>query len=109
MLTGTEKFIFSEPLNDPSSFLYPLSNDSHCTDLILFVLVTLLVVAASMYLPDHVAIIYRRIWYYVHGQGETAGVDIGTLGHVVRDKAVRRSGKAVVESIAAVRSAKGEL
>lgn len=46
-------------------------------------LVTLLVVAASMYLPDHLMTIYRRIWYYVHGQGEgvpmVAGVgDVNT-------------------------------
>ncbi len=28
----------------------------------------MLVVAASMYLPNHVVVIYRRIWYYVHGE-----------------------------------------
>lgn len=40
-------------------------------DLILFILISLLVTAASLYLPDHVAVIYNRIWYYVHG-GEIA-------------------------------------
>jgi len=47
MLTPTEKFIFN---------------------LILFILVSLLVTAASLYLPNHVTLIYNRIWYYVHGE-----------------------------------------
>jgi hypothetical protein len=41
-------------------------------DFILIVLVSMLVAAASMYLPDHVAVMYRRIWYYWHG--EIAGI-----------------------------------
>jgi hypothetical protein len=32
----------------------------------------MLVAAASMYLPDHVVVMYRRIWYYMHG--EIAGI-----------------------------------
>jgi hypothetical protein len=28
----------------------------------------MLVTAATMYLPNHVALIYNRIWYYVHGE-----------------------------------------
>ena len=28
----------------------------------------MLVTAATMYLPNHVAVIYNRIWYYVHGE-----------------------------------------
>ncbi|RVX71151.1 hypothetical protein B0A52_03517 [Exophiala mesophila] len=47
MMTSTEKFIFN---------------------LILFILVSMLVTAASLYLPNHVAVIYNRIWYYVHGE-----------------------------------------
>lgn len=46
MLTSTEKFIFN---------------------FVLFVLISMLVAAASMYLPNHVTVIYRRIWYYVDG------------------------------------------
>ncbi|KIX10529.1 uncharacterized protein Z518_01612 [Rhinocladiella mackenziei CBS 650.93] len=59
MLTPTEKFIFN---------------------LILFILVSLLVTAASLYLPNHVAIIYNRIWYYVHGEFAymTAGAPAGS-------------------------------
>ncbi|KAK5051879.1 hypothetical protein LTR84_002682 [Exophiala bonariae] len=57
MLTSTEKFIFN---------------------LILFILVSLLVTAASLYLPDHVAVIYNRIWYYVHG-GEIAYMNAASV------------------------------
>jgi hypothetical protein len=32
------------------------------------VLVSMLVTAATMYLPNHVVLIYNRIWYYVHGE-----------------------------------------
>ena len=27
----------------------------------------MLVTAASLYLPSHLAVIYNRMWYYVHG------------------------------------------
>ncbi|KAL2405847.1 hypothetical protein ABEF95_002602 [Exophiala dermatitidis] len=47
MLTATEKFIFN---------------------LILFILVSLLVTAALFYLPNHLAVIYNRIYYYVNGE-----------------------------------------
>jgi len=47
MLTPTEKLIFN---------------------FILLVLISMLVTAATMYLPNHVAVIYNRIWYYVHGE-----------------------------------------
>jgi len=47
MLTPTEKIIFNS---------------------VLFILVSLLVTAASLYLPNHVAVIYKRIWYYLHGE-----------------------------------------
>jgi len=47
MLTPTEKFIFNS---------------------VLFILISLLVTAASLYLPNHVAVIYNRIWYYLHGE-----------------------------------------
>lgn len=47
-----------------------------------------------MYLPNHVAIIYRRIWYYVHGEiasitksasaGGGGGGGVGGMGDVVK-------------------------
>lgn len=37
-------------------------------DFILFMLVSLLVTAAYYYLPNHVLIIYNRVWYYLQGE-----------------------------------------
>ena len=37
-------------------------------DFILLILISMLVTAATMYLPNHVVLIYNRIWYYVHGE-----------------------------------------
>jgi len=33
-----------------------------------FILVSLLVTAAYLYLPAHVYIIYTRVWYYISGE-----------------------------------------
>lgn len=68
MLTSTEKFIFSESYIYISVHVGAQFSDFSAIDLILFILVSLLVTAASLYLPDHVAVIYNRIWYYVHGE-----------------------------------------
>lgn len=57
--------------------------------MILFILISLLVTAASLYLPDHIAVIYNRIWYYVHGgeiaymSAAAAGGEKTSLGHAV--------------------------
>lgn len=37
-------------------------------DVIILVLFTLLIAAAVAYLPNHIAIISNRLWYYVHGE-----------------------------------------
>jgi hypothetical protein len=34
---------------------------------IILVLFTLLIAAAVAYLPNHIAVISNRLWYYVHG------------------------------------------
>ncbi|KAJ9502186.1 hypothetical protein LTR99_001030 [Exophiala xenobiotica] len=47
MLTPTERFIFN---------------------FILFMLISLLVTAAYYYLPNHILIIYNRVWYYLQGE-----------------------------------------
>lgn len=64
MLSPTERVIFSALL-----FFLPLLTitTDPITDVIILTLFSLLVTAASMYLPDHVYQIYTRIWYYVHG------------------------------------------
>ncbi|KAJ8115694.1 hypothetical protein OPT61_g2725 [Boeremia exigua] len=46
MLTSTEKFIFNS---------------------VLFLLLSLLIIAASLYLPEHLSIIASRIFYYYSG------------------------------------------
>lgn len=82
------------------------------TDLILFILISLLVTAASLYLPDHIAVIYNRIWYYVHG-GEIAYINAAsvaagektTLGQAVQEslrltsEAIRAGAKATVREL----------
>lgn len=62
MLTSTEKLIFN---------------------LVLFVLIFMLVAAASMYLPNHVTVIYRRIWYYVDGGDAGTTKSSAVVGEVM--------------------------
>ena len=67
MLTPTEKFIFSmRPKVSLTCLLPPLIYVS--LDFILLVLISMLVTAATMYLPNHVTLIYNRVWFYVHGE-----------------------------------------
>ena len=67
MLTPTEKLIFSTTSQDIPTICPPLLTHG-ALDFILLVLISMLVTAATMYLPNHVAVIYNRIWYYVHGE-----------------------------------------
>jgi hypothetical protein len=67
MLTSTEKLIFSTTSQDIPTISFPLLTHG-ALDFILLVLISMLVTAATMYLPNHVAVIYNRIWYYVHGE-----------------------------------------
>jgi len=76
-------------------------------DLILFILVSLLVIAASLYLPNHVAVIYNRIWYYLHGEfaymtagsADKAAGALGATSEVLRT--VSLTGQAVEASVEA--------
>ncbi|EUC36273.1 hypothetical protein COCMIDRAFT_37965 [Bipolaris oryzae ATCC 44560] len=54
MLTSTEKFIFNS---------------------VLFLLLSLLIIAASLYLPEHLSIIANRILYYVSGNQQSLAND----------------------------------
>ena len=67
MLTSTEKLIFSTTSQGIPTICLPRLTHG-ALDFILLVLVSMLVTAATMYLPNHVAVIYNRIWYYVHGE-----------------------------------------
>lgn len=60
MLTPMEKFIFN-------SFL--------------FLFLSMIIIAASLYLPSHIATISRRAWFYYAGDEASAGVlpsEVGT-------------------------------
>lgn len=119
MLTPTEKFIFSmlAHLSFPSSCqprprnLAQLMNAHRSAiDFVLFVLVSMLVAAASMYLPDHVVVMYRRIWYYVHG--EIAGITKssgGSVGDVVKTAVHGVGGSGGTDMVTATSRAWGEL
>jgi hypothetical protein len=85
MLTPTEKFIFSGfPLLHPGAIRShalpsPLPFPRRCremrnavliryaTDSVLFLLISLLTIAAFLYLPDHLLTIARRAFYYYAG------------------------------------------
>jgi hypothetical protein len=68
MLSPTERVIFSALL----PFLFRPPALTKLPDVIILTLFSFLVMAASMYLPDHVYQIYTRIWYYVHGNNGAA-------------------------------------
>lgn len=110
MLTSTEKFIFSTPCPHLSSSqpthnhtMRPLyahttlhmtcacyngsrTNANVCTDSVLFLLLSLLIIAASLYLPEHLSIIASRIFYYYSGnEGAHSGLTnkaVGEPAHV---------------------------
>jgi hypothetical protein len=67
MLTPTEKLIFSIAPEDIPTICVPVLT-YNALDFILLVLISMLITAATMYLPNHVVLIYNRIWYYVHGE-----------------------------------------
>lgn len=39
-----------------------------CADAIILAILSLLIAAAIFYLPNHIAIVSNRLWYYVHGE-----------------------------------------
>ncbi|KAF2243440.1 hypothetical protein BU26DRAFT_509950 [Trematosphaeria pertusa] len=62
MLTPTEKFIFNS---------------------ILFLLLSLLIIAASLYLPEHLFLIANRMFYYFSGDEETLGPAANKAGQQI--------------------------
>lgn len=46
------------------------------TDMILLVLMSLLLMAAFLYLPNHISVISNRVWYYA--MGEFRGISSST-------------------------------
>ncbi|KAF1844755.1 uncharacterized protein K460DRAFT_405039 [Cucurbitaria berberidis CBS 394.84] len=62
MLTSTEKFIFNS---------------------VLFLLLSLFIIAASLYLPEHLNIITRRLSYYFSGNEDTLAASAQKVGQQV--------------------------
>ncbi len=55
------------------------------SDSILFLLLSLFIIAASLYLPEHVSIIASRIAYYFSGNEDTFGAGVQKPGMVASD------------------------
>lgn len=103
MLTPTEKFIFSKFSPLPQSFSLEKPNKTPSSpsppsppfpeggirgvgfffkkkiDSFLFLVLSMIVIAASLYLPEHVTMMARRAWFYYAGDesGRDAGVGSG--------------------------------
>jgi hypothetical protein len=86
------------------------ANPRICTDSILFVSLSLLTIAACLYLPEHIAIIGRRVtWYCFGNDGEAASpAAAGTVSSLVGVAAAtgRETVSAIVEGV--VRKTSGE-
>jgi len=50
------------------------------TDSVLFLLLSLLIIAASLYLPEHLTIIANRMFYYLSGHQETLASSAQKMG-----------------------------
>ncbi|KAL1306602.1 hypothetical protein AAFC00_005286 [Neodothiora populina] len=91
MMTPTEKFIFNS---------------------ILFLFLSMVTIAASLYLPEHITFICRRAFYYVAGDFEHSA---SRLSHTVIQTAVKTAaaitssapGTAVKEAVETVREVIG--
>lgn len=98
MLTPTEKFIFSmlictTPMGQCSScsgdrlFVrygrQGLTNNPLLVDSILFLFISMIIIAASLYLPEHVVYMWNRAWFYY--AGDDTAVAAGKPGAVGMD------------------------
>ncbi len=85
MLTPTEKFIFSKPFLPPSIVSTKLTL---FPDSVLFLVLSMIIIAASLYLPEHIATIANRAWFYYAGDEGSGSIpavpkamgDVGTGG-----------------------------
>ena len=83
MLTPTEKFIFSScspsHLNQRKAIEKSLANRTEI-DSFLFLFISMIIIAASLYLPEHVATMWNRAWFYYAGDETQVAAKQGTLG-----------------------------
>jgi hypothetical protein len=54
-------------------------------DSVLFLLLSLLIIAASLYLPDHLTVIANRLFYYFSGNEETLAASAQKAGQQFMD------------------------
>ena len=47
------------------------------TDSFLFLFLSMIIIAASLYLPEHVTTVALRVWFYLTGQGEERRISYG--------------------------------
>ncbi|KAG8532063.1 uncharacterized protein KY384_003700 [Bacidia gigantensis] len=71
MLTPTEKFVFSiqATLLMLTQLLHSLTNS---LDSFLILFLSMIIIAASLYLPEHVTTVFRRAWFYYAGDDAAA-------------------------------------
>lgn len=62
----------------------PLTEETRFTDSILFLLISLTSIAATLYLPQHVSLLASRAWYYINGET----IDIAAFARNVFDGAL---------------------
>lgn len=83
------------------------------TDVIILAILSLLIAAAIFYLPNHIAIVSNRLWYYVHGEFlDPANGHAAAAGSDAKDEVRRLITEAVTSAGAgasAVRVPIGEL
>lgn len=84
MLTPTEKFVFSKP----TASLLPSTDCTHTyipPDSVLFLTFSMITIAITLYLPNHLSMIMRRGYYYF--AGEAAISDISSQAASTASKA----------------------
>jgi hypothetical protein len=82
MLTPTEKFIFSMFLLQYLRVLYAYKRLS---DSLLLTLISMILTAIYVYLPNHLRVIYGHLYYYWAGERPFVSSGIASIGTVFRD------------------------
>lgn len=62
----------------------PLTKETRFTDSVVFLLISLTSIAATLYLPQHVSLLASRAWYYINGET----IDIAAFARNVFDGAL---------------------
>jgi len=87
MLTPTEKFIFSMSCSPQSSQLHLLIVQP--LDSIILTLLSMILTAIYVYLPDHLRTIYGHLYYYWVGERPFVSNAIAAISTVFRDGATQ--------------------